>query len=98
MHELIGNLIPPDRITISQEVGLHKPTPFIFTMAVQAVDLEPEECLFVGDSLNADAIGAVQQGGFRLGLWLDREGTGADVALPPGVVRITSLAEVFDFI
>ena len=97
MHQLIGSIVPPERIIISQEVGLHKPTSYIFSMALRAVDLEPEACLFVGDSLDADAIGAVQQGGFRLGLWLDRGNSGADVTLPQDVMRITSLPEVLDF-
>ncbi|MCB8942509.1 MAG: HAD family hydrolase [Ardenticatenaceae bacterium] len=98
MQDLVGNLVPAEQIFISQEVGLHKPTRSIFSMALQAVTLAPEECLFVGDSLNADAIGAVEQGGFRLGLWLDRDGVGQDVSLPANVVRITSLPEVLDYI
>lgn len=98
MQELLGKLVSSEHIFISQEVGLHKPTSFIFTMALQAADLEPEECLFVGDSLSADAIGAVQQGGFRLGLWLDREDMGAELELPANVVRITSLEEVLNFV
>ena len=98
MQRLISKFVPSEQITISQEVGLHKPTRFIFSIALQAVNLEPEECLFIGDSLDADAIGAVQQGGFRLGLWLDRENSGANVELPQGVVRITSLPEILDFL
>ena len=98
MQGLLGEIVPAERIFISQEVGLHKPNSFIFSIALQTADLEPEECLFVGDSLNADAIGAVQQGGFHLGLWLDREDVGADVELPPNVVRITSLSGILDYI
>jgi FMN phosphatase YigB (HAD superfamily) len=60
--------------------------------------LSPEETLFVGDSLDADAIGAVEQGNFRMGLWLDREDVGADVKLPPRVARITSLNDVLNFV
>lgn len=98
MQQLVGNIVPSKQIFISQEVGLHKPNSFIFSMALRAVDLEPEECLFVGDSLEADAIGAVQQGAFRMGLWLDRENVGTTTELPAGVARITSLPEILDFI
>jgi FMN phosphatase YigB (HAD superfamily) len=98
MQQLMGEIIPARQIFISQEVGLHKPAGSIFSMALQFLGLVPEQCIFVGDSLRADAIGAVEQGRFQLGLWLDREEIGAGVVLPPGVVRITSLAEVVDFI
>lgn len=98
MQELVGEIIPPEQIFISQEMGLHKPTGSIFSLPLQFLGLAPEECLFVGDSLRADAIGSVEQGNFRLGLWLDREESGADIELPPGVVRITSLSEALNFI
>ena len=98
MHALIGEIIPPEQIFISQEMGLHKPAGSIFSLALQFLELAPEDCAFVGDSLIADAIGAVEQGFFSLGLWLDREKKGTNVALPPGVVRITSLTEVLNFV
>ena len=98
MRQLIGSIVPSERIFISQEMGLHKPNSFIFSIALHTVDLAPEECLFVGDSLNADAVGAVQQGGFQMGLWLDREDVGASRPLPAGVARIQSLPEILDYI
>jgi HAD superfamily hydrolase (TIGR01549 family) len=98
MQQLVGELIPDDQIFISQEVGLHKPSPPIFSLALQLLYLSPEETLFVGDSLDADAIGAVELGNFRMGLWLDREDVGADVKLPPRVARITSLNDVLNFV
>jgi hypothetical protein len=52
----------------------------------------------VGDTLEADAIGAVQQGKFKLGLWLDRLGKGSRLALPEGVIRFRSLYEVLNYI
>ena len=98
MEALIGEIIPPEHIFISQEMGLHKPAGSIFSLALQFLDLAPEHCAFVGDSLNADAIGAVEQGHFQLGLWLDREGRGGNMTLPLGVVRITALKEVPNFV
>jgi HAD superfamily hydrolase (TIGR01549 family) len=98
MQELVGEFVPTAQIFISQEMGIHKPTGSIFSMALQIIGLAPEQCVFVGDSLRADAIGAVEEGHFQLGLWLDREESGSDMVLPPGVVRITSLTEVLNFV
>jgi HAD superfamily hydrolase (TIGR01549 family) len=98
MEDLVGAYIPPERIVISQEVGQHKPDKSIFETALSLVDIAPEHCLFVGDTLEADAIGAVQQGKFKLGLWLDRLGKGSRLALPEGVIRIRSLYEVLNYI
>lgn len=42
----------------SEEVGSRKPDDQIFLTAVNRVDEEPENCLYVGDSFNRDIIGA----------------------------------------
>ena len=90
--------IPPGHIIISEEIGVHKPARTIFRLAAARVNIPAEDCLFVGDNLHVDAIGAVQQGGYALGLWIDRKGKGADLALPKGVYRISLLAEILHFV
>jgi HAD superfamily hydrolase (TIGR01549 family) len=45
-------------ITISDEHGLRKPHPQIFTDALAALGVKPEEALFVGDSPHDDILGA----------------------------------------
>jgi putative hydrolase of the HAD superfamily len=47
-----------DSITISGEVGKHKPDPEIFHVALKSLDVRPEEALYVGDRPEADIAGA----------------------------------------
>jgi len=60
-------------IVISDEVGYRKPDPRIFEIALRLLNRKPEECLHIGDSYNADIIGA-KKAGFQA-CWLnpDRE-------------------------
>ena len=97
IEESIGDLIESNHIVISQEMGIYKPAPSIFLHAAAALKLPPEACVFVGDNLKGDAIGAVEKGEFQTGLWLDRDEAGAET-LPPHVHRITTLADVIDYI
>lgn len=91
----VGAFIERDHIIISEELGVHKPAKTIFLRAIAALGVRAENCAYVGDNLEVDAIGAVQNGGYRLGVWIDRsEGTQQDLSFPQGVVRISSLAEV----
>ena len=46
-HDLLAELF--EQIVISGQVGLRKPDPAIFEMAVERIGLRPEECLFVDD-------------------------------------------------
>jgi FMN phosphatase YigB (HAD superfamily) len=94
----LAGFISPEQITISQEVGTHKPAKTIFRHALARLKEPPAQCLFVGNNLVVDAIGAVENGGFGRGLWLDREEVGAGLALPRGVFRITSLSQVPAFL
>ena len=98
MEEHVGEFIPAEHITISQEVGVHKPAKTIFLRACRRIGIPPLHCVFVGNNLTVDARGAVNQGGFGRGLWLDREGTGASVTLPDRVSHITSLDQVHAYI
>ena len=94
----VGQYIPTEQVIISQDVLMHKPAPAIFQHAARKLQVEPAQCLFVGDNLNVDAIGAVVQGGYGLGLWIDRETNGEKQQLSPGVHCITSLNQVIDFL
>ena len=100
IKESVDGLVRSEHIIISQEIGIYKPTPSIFLQAAEALKLPPEACLFVGDNLKGDAIGAVEKGGFQTGLWLDREGVDETAVspLPSNVHRITTLADVIDYI
>lgn len=49
-------------IVLSEEVGIRKPDPRIFWKATTSLDMEPEECLYVGDSYGTDILGAKKAG------------------------------------
>ncbi|MFC4100077.1 HAD family hydrolase [Paenibacillus xanthanilyticus] len=51
-----------DHLLISDEVGLWKPDPALFTLAVEASGCSKAEILFVGDSLSDDYRGAKSSG------------------------------------
>jgi putative hydrolase of the HAD superfamily len=46
----------------SQIVGVEKPDPAIFKLALDAVQLAPEACIYVGDNYDRDVIGARRAG------------------------------------
>ena len=54
----------------SGELGVAKPDPRIFRAAADAFGVEPADCVYVGDRLRTDAIGAAAAG--LRGVWLDR--------------------------
>ena len=91
---LLGSIIPQNHITISEEVGVHKPGKTIFKRAAANLHQKPASCLYVGDNLQVDAIAAVQQGGFAAGAWIDRFGQEPPPDLPANVFRLTSLTQL----
>jgi HAD superfamily hydrolase (TIGR01509 family) len=98
IERYVGDLIPPRHIIISQEVGVHKPAKSIFRLATARLGVSPTHCMFVGDNLAVDAIGAIEQGNFAHSLWLDRDGIGANRPLPDQVDRIHSLDQILAFV
>jgi putative hydrolase of the HAD superfamily len=61
-----------DTVVISEAVGLRKPDPAIFALAVENLGLPPRDVLFVGDNPAVDIVGAaaagLQTAWFRNGL------------------------------
>jgi putative hydrolase of the HAD superfamily len=51
-----------DFSVFSSEVGVRKPHPEIFERALEALEVEPERALFVGDRLYEDVRGAAEVG------------------------------------
>jgi len=75
-------------VTFTQEVGVLKPDPRVFRFALQRAGQEPGEALYVGDSWEADYLGARNAG--MSAIWLNRTGRP-----PPGPCQeIRSLAEL----
>jgi len=71
---------------ISGQLGFAKPDPRIFTAACKEASLPPEECVYIGDRLETDALGA-SAAGLR-GVWLDRKNQNA---APTGVTVLRDL-------
>ena len=61
-----------DDVVLSCAVGLSKPDPRIYELACQRLEVEPNECVFVGDGANDELAGA------------ERVGMRAVCVLPPG--------------
>ncbi len=69
-----------DTVTFTQEVGAQKPDPRVFHFALRRAGQEPAESIYVGDSWEADYLGAINVG--MSAVWLNRTGK-----LAPGPCR-----------
>ncbi len=58
-HGLIGYF---DHCIISSEIGINKPNPEIFNLAMQKANVEPQACIYVGDNYYDDAVGSGEAG------------------------------------
>lgn len=82
-------------IVESADVGVRKPSPEIFGMAVKRLRLKPSEVIVIGDSLANDIIPATSIGCWAI--WLKGEGWNASQpadSLPEGVVTINKLEDL----
>ena len=82
-----------DFVLASGAVGVSKPNPAFFQIALERAGVEPAEALMVGDSLRADVQGA-QAAGMDGVLLLRPEGAAQTDQSIAGVPRISSLAEL----
>ena len=75
-------------ITTSEEVGLKKPNPVIFKKALEKAKAKPGESLMVGDTFEADILGAEAVGMYTLfyNYW--------SVAVPPHYDIIANIQEI----
>ena len=85
-----------DFILPSGAVGVAKPNPDFYRLALAEAGVEPHDAVMVGDSYRADVLGAWSAG--MDAVWLDRhEGMNinpSDEPLPTDARRITTLADV----
>jgi len=81
-----------DAFVMSGDVPWRKPNPEFMWAAARELEVGPEECLVVGDSLKADIAGA-RAAGIR-SVWVNREGGTAPADGPRPDWTITTLAEV----
>ncbi len=85
-----------DTVVISGEVGIAKPDPSIFGLALQKLGVEPESAWHVGDSLGTDVAGALGAG--LVAVWLNRAGVNRKEGDPRPDYEIQSLKELTSLI
>src|SRR5262249_28567616 len=93
-HGLLSEL---DAVVVSEALGMRKPHPALLRAALHALELEPSETLFVGDTFDEDVIGAHAAGVDVV--WIDARGSGvpADAIAPRYVVRaLADLIPILD--
>jgi putative hydrolase of the HAD superfamily len=82
-----------ESVVISGDLGVSKPHPDIFRRSLQELGVSAREAVYVGDHLEADALGAKEVGMWAI--WLAREGCEGDPADVP-VPIVESLVQVKD--
>ncbi|MCD8147739.1 MAG: HAD family hydrolase [Clostridiales bacterium] len=60
--EKLGLLDAMDFVVTSEEAGVEKPDPGLFLLCAKKAGCLPEECLFIGDNLRKDVLGAQSAG------------------------------------
>lgn len=83
-----------DGVIYSAELGIHKPDKRIFDHAAALLGVANGDCLFVGDDLSSDVIGA--RGAGMEVVWLDRWGEDNRFDNDPAVHRVSTLEEYFE--
>ena len=85
-----------EHVVASGEFGVAKPDPAIFRHTASLFQVAPEDCVYVGDRLRTDAIGAIGAG--LRGVWIDRGRTAGAAELAEaaehGASVIHSLTEL----
>ena len=82
-----------DPVLISEEVGVAKPDARIFQIALAALDLRPEDVIYVGDSISHDYQGC-QNAGIDFCHYFPQDNAGT--ALPQVKLRISRLIDLLD--
>lgn len=81
-----------DVIVVSGEVGIAKPDPAIFQIALEQLGTTPAQSLYVGDSIENDLYGAAAAG--MPFVWINRRNEQFPDDAPLPIAMITHLAEL----
>lgn len=84
-----------DIVIISEEVGYRKPDKEIFELALNKLEVQPQDVLFVGDDIERD-IGGCQNANIN-GIWLNPHGIKNDTEIKP-YAEIDSLDRLINYI
>lgn len=82
-------------IVFSQDVGVEKPDPAIFEIALSQLPCRAEQFVHVGDSLTSDVAGANAVG--AVSIWLNRDGAENTSAVVPDF-KIRTLDELLEIL
>lgn len=84
----LGLLPYIDFLVSSEEAGAEKPDPALFARCMEKAGCRARECLFVGDSLKKDVLGAMAAG--MQAVWYRPDGSGEQ----EDVLRITNMRQL----
>ncbi len=95
-EELTALAVRVDVIAMSEELGVHKPSPKFFTRAVELMSADPQNIAYVGDRLDNDVLPATAAG--MHAVWLRRGPWGLIIRdePPAGTVVVNSLGELVE--
>ncbi len=95
----VGLLHLVDAGITSARAGARKPHPRIYAVAVESLDVDPRQVLFVGDSWEADVRGPRRRGMAAVHVWRAQERKGQLApALEPGDHRVQELTGVLELL
>lgn len=83
-------------IILSEEIGIRKPDPRIFSHAASRLNVSPQECLNVGDSYANDVVGAKNAG--MMTCWFNRSSVPLDNEKAPADFMVSNLEELGDIL
>ena len=78
----LSEMLDPEAIFISDQVGISKPNPKLFALAARRLALEPVQCMMVGDNLTND-IAPARELGMRTAWAFRAAKEGQDLAIRP---------------
>lgn len=85
-----------DHLLFSCEVGFKKPHPAIFREALEALEVKPEEAVFIGDRLKEDIAGPKSLGIKTILKLRERQDVSADIEPEASIEKLLELPEVIE--
>jgi putative hydrolase of the HAD superfamily len=90
--DILGLEQAMDVLIVSGEVGVAKPDPAIFRLALDRLGVAPEHALYIGDSVEND-LGGAEAAGIAC-VWVNRHGDALPSTAPRPLATVRSLCEL----
>ena len=81
-----------DRVIVAGDIDAFKPDPRIFEAALEGLGIPPQAAVFIGNSADHDAAGAIQAGWSAI--WLNRDARLYPPSLPPPTATVSTLDQL----